>query len=408
MLTSVIMPQLSLSMRFGVIVEWLRAEGDFVQQGESLCIVEGDKATIEVESPATGYIKRIIAKVGEEFPVKQPMAVIGDLTDRVDALSPAADSELDSATPLVAESDSPGTMPPVVVNREPGRVKASPVAKRVAAELGVDLATVVGTGPDGLISKEDVIAAKASATESTAATNAPAETAHEVTPSNIKKLVAERMKVSYLDAPHIHLTLTCIMTEADRWRRQFNSHYEKEAHATFTDMILWAAGRALKAHELLNAALHEGRIIVANEVNIGFAVATERGLIVPVVRNADRRSLLEIAQMRQSLTEKVRENRQSVDELSGGTFTVTNLGMFEIEAFDAILNPGQAGILSVGKVQKSVVADDEGRISVQQTMTVTLACDHRVADGIDGARFLAYLKRTLESPADMFDGLLPA
>ena len=273
----------------------------------------------------------------------------------------------------------------------PGRVKASPVAKRLAAELGIDLATVLPTGPDGLISGDDVRAAHHAKDRAIPAAN-------EIKLSAIKKLVAERMKGSYLDAPHIHLTLACDMSEAVRLREQANRGAAADCHVTFTDIVAWAVAGTLVKHPLLNATLRDDCIVFSPAINVGIAADTERGLVVPVVKHADRLSLLELSRARSALVDRVRGGKQTTDDLEGGTFTVTNLGMYGIQAFDPIITPGQAGILGVGEVALTPVADEAG-VRAVPLMRLTLACDHRIADGADGAKFLAAVKARLEHPS---------
>jgi pyruvate dehydrogenase E2 component (dihydrolipoamide acetyltransferase) len=283
---------------------------------------------------------------------------------------------------------------------------ASPVAKRLAVELGVDLASLTGTGPNGIISRDDVLkASEESGVQKTQSEGLPSVD-KEISPIGIKKLVAIRMKESYLDAPHIHLTTSCVMSDASRLRMDLNNKADHSKHVTVTDLILLATGLTLTKHSLLNATFREEKIVTFSDVNVGFAVASEKGLVVPVIRRIDRLSLINVAETRHALAERVQMGSQTLDDLNGGTFTVTNLGMFGIEAFDPIITPGQSGILAVGKIKNSIVISDDGEMRIAPTMTITLACDHRVADGVDGAKFLADLVALLENPESLFAGLL--
>jgi pyruvate dehydrogenase E2 component (dihydrolipoamide acetyltransferase) len=404
MSTPVVMPQLSLSMREGIISKWYKSEGDYVQLGEPICIIEGDKATVDVESPVEGYLLKVIAVEGEEFPVKQPMAYIGEKDELVSNSSeklpgvPSPEQASQVVKPQTTHTET---------STSDGKIKASPVAKRLAGELGIDLAQLTGTGPGGIIGRDDVLKAKEAASQqSETPPQASPEVDREYVPSGIKKLVAERMKESYTEAPHIHLTLTCEMAEASRLREQVNEKQGSAVHITVTDILLLATGLVLKDHPFLNATYRDEKITTFAEANVGFAVASEKGLIVPVVRQINRLSLLEVAAARQALTDRVRAGTQTPEDLAGGTFTVTNLGMFGIEAFDPIITPGQAGILAAGKVANALLIDEDGRMRVTPTLTLTLACDHRIADGVDGARFLADLKALLENPERLFTGLV--
>jgi pyruvate dehydrogenase E2 component (dihydrolipoamide acetyltransferase) len=413
MAKEVIMPQLGLTMQTGTIAEWLKKEGDYIKKGEPLLVVIGDKATIEVESPYSGYLKRIVAQASQEVPVMQVIAYIGEKDEEIVVEVPrAAITESQAAQApspggegraRVAETPRAGRPAADATPRKRKRIRASPVAKRLAAELGVDLSGVKGTGPDGLIGKQDVLAAKEAMSQAgpALAVEQAVAIASELKLTGIKKLVAERTKASYLDAPHIHLTLSCDMREASRIREQANQLYQGDAHITYTDIIIWATAQALKSHRLLNATLREDSIVIFADINIGLATATDEGLVVPVLRGVDRLSLLEISAARQELTERVKAGKQTLDDLSGGTFTITNLGMFGIESFEPIITPGQAAILGVGKVKMAPVVDETGDIRASPVMSLCLACDHRVADGVDGARFLSDLKAILENPAGM-------
>lgn len=393
MITKVVMPQLSLSMREGIVTRWLKKEGEFVKAGEAICEIEADKASTEIEAPVSGYVIKIVAKEGDEFPVREVMVYLGDrgdiITEDFDEVphkkvaQPSAHAEMSVETP----------------GKQTGRILASPVAKRLAAEFGINLNNVKGSGPDGMIGKEDVLAAK-----ERISTTSPAVPSHEnvtIKFKSIKKIVADRMKESYLDAPHIRLTLSCDMSEALKLRKTFNEQNPNGPHLTISDLVVWACGRTLGNHPLLNAGYKDGTIVTFSHININLAMDTDQGLIAPVISNANHRSLPDVALKRLELAERVRGGSHTQEDLSGGTFTITNLGMFGIEQFDAILNPGQAGILSVGTIKPTPIAENDGGIAIRPILQLTLTCDHRIADGADGARFLVDLKAILENPDDM-------
>jgi pyruvate dehydrogenase E2 component (dihydrolipoamide acetyltransferase) len=297
---------------------------------------------------------------------------------------------------------APAAQAPAQPKRSSRRVQASPVAKRLAKELGIDLSQVVGTGRDGLIGKEDVLAFQEQSGGAPAAAG-PA-VASEIKLSGIKKIVAERMKASYLDAPHIALSMACNMAAASSLRAELNDGLQGEGKITFTDMLVKAVAEALKAHTLLNSQFQEDKVLVFGEVNVGVAVASDDGLVVPVIKNADQLSLAEISKALGELASRVRSGKQSMEDLSGGTFTISNLGMYEIDFFKPIINPGQAAILGVGAIKNEPVVQDDGSVAAQPTMMMTLSCDHRIVDGVDGAEFLRTLKHNLENPAFMVEG----
>jgi pyruvate dehydrogenase E2 component (dihydrolipoamide acetyltransferase) len=219
--------------------------------------------------------------------------------------------------------------------------------------------------------------------------------------TGIKKVVAGRIKTSYNDAPHIHLELSVDMTGATRLRERLNKEAEKLKRVTYTDIIVKAAAQVLKNNRLLNATLREDTVLIFEDINIGIAVSTEKGLVVPVIKNTDRLDLSEISEASGNLIDRVRDGKQSIDDVNGGTFTITNLGMFGIESFKPILNPGQSAILAVGVIKETAAAGGSGQVIFKPMMNLSLACDHRIADGSDGAKFLSELKELLEKPADI-------
>jgi pyruvate dehydrogenase E2 component (dihydrolipoamide acetyltransferase) len=400
-ITKVVMPQLSLSMSFGIVTQWYKDVGDYVEEGEPLCVIEGDKATVDVEAPVSGYLKKTTATLGEEFPVKQVMAYIGGQDDVVDeeieTASERGETQETASQPTRAATSSQTA-------KGAGGFKASPIAKRLAAEHGIDLSTIQGTGPGGRITRDDVLAAKESPGEAgqDSASESPIPgTTIEIT--GIKKLVAERMQQSYLDAPHIHLSTTCDVSEVVRMREEVNSRAQDGSRLTFTDVLLWSVSRALEKHRLLNATIKDNSIILLDEINIGVAVATDKGLIVPNIRKVNSLSLAEIASARDALVERAKDGKQTPDDLARGTFTVTNLGMYDVDFFDPIITPGQSAILATGRIRQEISVDDTGEVVETPTMIMTLACDHRIVDGVDGARFLSGLKEIIENPASMFE-----
>jgi pyruvate dehydrogenase E2 component (dihydrolipoamide acetyltransferase) len=399
MITKIVMPQLSLSMQFGIVTRWYKAEGSFIEQGEPICEIEGDKAHIEIEAPVVGYLVKILAQEMEEFPVREPMAYMADsMSESVPSTNqeaPGAQGEEQLKAAEQASVSAPPTAP---------AIKASPVAKRLAGELGIDLSMVKGTGQDGLIGRNDVLAAQEALEKSVSIIEAPKPTGPEeysdLKLTGIKKLVAEKMKESYSSAPHIELAVSVNMQAATQFRDGLNQKTQDQPHITFSDILVWAVSRTLINHPLLNASFQEDSIRLFNRKNIGLASVTEKGLVVPVIRQANQLTIADIATKRQELIERVRDGKQTPEDLSEGTFTITNLGMFGIEWFKAIISPGQSAILAAGEIKNEPVADEAGKLFVTPRMHLVLACDHRVMDGADGAKFLSDLKAFLENPAE--------
>ena len=393
MITKVIMPQLSLTMRYGIVVRWLKNEGDFIQRGEPICSIEGDKASVEIEASTSGYLKKLVAPLNTEFPVKEAIAYIGDAND------------------VVTEEILKSTVIPSNVSNQPklekiqpipkSRILATPVAKRLATELGVDLSKISGSGPDGLINREDVISANDSHSINSAEDHLKVFSQTKLI--GIKKTIADRLKKSYQDAPHIHLSVSCEMTEVIHKRDYFNQKKNNQSHLTFTDFIIWAVSRVLSKDRILNSSFNDDTIIVYEDINIGFAAETEKGLIVPVIKRTSTLTINEISQKRQELVDRVKKSNHTIDDLSQGTFTITNLGMFMIDEFDPIINYSQSGILGIGRIIETPVVDSKDKIIARPLMKLTLACDHRVADGVEGARFLTSVKTILENPSDIFN-----
>jgi pyruvate dehydrogenase E2 component (dihydrolipoamide acetyltransferase) len=404
MIKEVILAKIGLTMETGTILKWLKKEGDYVEQGDQLLEVETDKVTTVVEAFHPGYLKKIIQKEGSEVPVNAVIAYVGEKDDDLDSFLKDRGSR-DS----VELASSVSTDAKKVENKAKGtarvRVNASPLAKRLAAELGVDLSLVKGTGPDNRIGKEDVQAAakelvSGGRQEYAAVKDSDVKILSEEKLTGIKKVIAGRMKASYNDAPHIHLELSVDMTNASLLRDRMNKESEKVKHITYTDIIVKTAAEVLKKNRLLNATLREDVVLIFEDINIGIAVSTDKGLVVPVIKNADNLDLAGISLASRNLIDRVRAGKQSIDDVSGGTFTITNLGMFGVESFKPILNPKQSAILAVGVIKETAAAGGSGQVLFRPMMNISLACDHRIIDGAEGAKFLSELKGLLENPSD--------
>jgi pyruvate dehydrogenase E2 component (dihydrolipoamide acetyltransferase) len=431
MATEIVMPRLSDSMEEGTILRWIKAEGDEVALGDELVEIETDKANMVFEADAAGTLIEIVAEEGDTLPIGEVIARVGEVGEakgdgpgKKKAKASAAKAEQAETAPAApgreAEevagigSSRASTQAEIGVaapseGAGDGRVKASPIARRIARDRGLDLSSIAGSGPGGRIVKADVEKAEG-APAAAAPTPAPApagtperpETAKgEVTREDLTKLqqtVARRMAESKATAPHFYLEAEIDMTRAVAARARMKaSAPEGEVVPSFNDMVVKACAIALREHPRANGAYRDGGLELYSRVNVGVAVAAQHALVVPTVFDADRKGLREIASTARALAAKVREGTITPPELSGGTFTVSNLGMYGIDSFSAVINPPQAGILSVGAINERPVVRD-GEITTAHLMSVTLACDHRILYGADGAEFLARIRDLLEEP----------
>jgi pyruvate dehydrogenase E2 component (dihydrolipoamide acetyltransferase) len=368
-------------MEEGTIVRWLKQDGDRVSEGEPLAEVETDKATVTFDAEAEGTL-RILVGEGETVAIGQPIARIGD----------AASAERDAAQ---AQRDAaPAQREAAPARREAnGRPKASPLARRLARESGVELSQLSGSGPGGRIVKADVTAAVPPAPQPTRG-NKGAVTIHQ--PSRVQTQIAQRMAESKATIPDFTLRADVDMDQAVAMRNQLHS----EPVPTYNDMVIRACAIALREHPRANAAYRDGAFELYERINVGIAVATADSLIVPTVFDADRKSLLEIGRDARGVAERVRRGEITPAELSGGTFTVSNLGMYGVNSFHAIINPPQAAILAVGAVREVPVVRD-GQIAPGRRMTIALTCDHRILYGAPAAEFLARVRQLLEQPVNL-------
>jgi pyruvate dehydrogenase E2 component (dihydrolipoamide acetyltransferase) len=396
MAVEVIMPALGMAQDTGKVLRWLKAEGEQVLKGESLMEVETDKVTVEVEAPADGTLGALRAAEGEDVPVGQPVAfILAPGEEAPEAAEPAVQESSPVEAPLrvAASADGRGVEAPP---ERPRRPRASPKARRLAADRGVDLASLAGSGPHGGVVAADVLAAAGtSAAPSLAAV--PSTAPLEVAPA--WRRMAERLSTSWQTAPHFFLSRDVDAGRLVSWRASVRAKPGYE-HVTHTDFLVKLSAEALARHPRVNATWSDGTIVPTEEVNVGIAVATEDALVVPVVHGADRLSLRDVAERRRSLVGAARDGRLRPDDVTGGTFTVSNLGMYGVDAFLAVLNPPQAAILAVGRIVDRVVAVG-GVPAVRPTLTLSLSFDHRVVDGARGAEFLDTLASLIEEPAGL-------
>ena len=400
MATTVFMEALSPTMEEGRLVKWHKREGDAVQSGETLAEVETDKAVMDLVARGDGVLRQVTVREGETVPVGKEIAVIAVPGEAAPTAAPAPKAVVPAQTLTAA---------PVAV-ADATRVKASPLARRIAKETGLDLKEVTGSGPGGRVVRKDLEIAKAAvpvvpvprpSSPIAPVTRSGGGAAYEDVPlTQIRKTIAKRLATSLGPIPHFFLTAEVDMERAAEARAALNQTLGEQGKVSFNDVILKATALALKQHRACNAWFAEDHIRYWNEVHLGMAVAVEDGLITPVLRNADVKSLSEIGREARELAERARARKLQPAEYTGATFSVSNLGMFDIDQFTAVINPPEAGILAVGAVAAKPVAVD-GQVTARRRMRVTMSCDHRVIDGATGAAFLRTLKQMLENPLAM-------
>jgi pyruvate dehydrogenase E2 component (dihydrolipoamide acetyltransferase) len=397
MATEIKLPRLGQGMESGTIVKWLKSEGDTVEKGEPLYELDTDKVTQEVEADASGVLLKIAIAEGE-VPVGKTIAVIGEQGEQVEVAEEAAERPVRDSGPGEGVRGNrevpPARAPSSTTN---GRIKASPLARRIARERGIDLTSVAGTGPEGRVVAEDVERATAGAAPLAAAEPAPVSEEVEVEQlSSMRKTIARRLTEAW-QAPVFQLGITVDMERALEVRRRLVELQGDGAKPTVSDLITKVCAVALMRHRDVNALYRGDTIELFPTANIGIAVAIPKGLVVPVIRSCERKTIAEIAAARADLVDRARAGKLQQADLDGGTFTISNLGMFGIERFIAVLNPPQAAILAVGSTEEKPVVVD-GQIVVRQRMELTLTCDHRAVNGATGAEFLRDVKAFLEEP----------
>ena len=437
MAAEIVMPRLSDSMEEGTILKWMKSVGDEVALGEELVEIETDKANMTYESDTAGTLVEIVADEGDTLPIGEVIARVGEsgeapagggAKDRAEkaeagdggppeetaAATATQEAPAEGAAAEQAQSAPAPSPTPERVAEGDGRVKASPLARRIAKDKGLDLAAITGSGPGGRIVKADVEkAAEAGAAPAAPAAAVPIETGArerpetakgEVSVEDLTKLqqtVARRMAESKATAPHFYLSAEVDMSRAVEARARIKAAAaEGEIVPSFNDMVVKACAIALREHPRANGAYRDGRVEQYSRINVGVAVAAQDALIVPTVFDADRKGLAEIAAETRALAQRVREGQITPPELSGGTFTVSNLGMYGITNFSAVINPPQAAILAVGSIAERPVVRD-GEITTAHLMPLNLACDHRILYGADGAQLLARIRALLEEPLSL-------
>ena len=407
MATTIVMPQMGYDMREGTVVRWLKSEGDTVSRGDVIAEIETDKATVEMEAYTTGLLGRIVVEEGKTVPVGELIAVItepGEAVPSLDELAGPATSVPSSAAPAQAEVQGGGAVaapapeaPSAAQSGPPGDIRATPIARRLAREKGIDLAAVTGTGPGGRITEADVLAHEEPAQAAPIGAQAAGG---RIELTRMRRAIARVTAESKRETPHFYVTSEIDMTQAMALRSQVNESLPEGTRVSVNDMVVKAAAKTLAIFPTFNASFQEDYLQLNAEMNIGIAVAMEQGLIVPAIGSCQSKSLVQIASASSDLVQRAQSGTLRAEEYTGSTFSISNLGMFDVDSFSAIIFPPNAAVLAVGTVKEQPVVRN-GQIVIAQIMKATISVDHRVADGAEGARFLAEVKRNLEHPVGL-------
>jgi len=413
-----LMPQLGLTMEEGTVSQWIKKEGDAIKVGDVILEITTDKLTNEVLSEYDGTLLKIVAQEGEDIPVKGLLAYIGQPGEAVGGAAPAAAPAAAEAAPAAAAPAAPAAAPaPVSANGK--RIRISPLARKTAAKMGVDYSGIAGTGPSGRIVLKDILAAaeaQKAAPAPVAAAPAPAAAAPAAAPApaapkaglelmegdtvvklmGMRKVVAERMLASHTEIPNVTQNIKVDVTELMKFRKTLLAMTGKKY--SVNDLVLKATAKCLRAHPEMLVSFDGNQIIQRAHVNLGMAVALDAGLIVPVIRDADKMGLDELAAKAKDLATRAKENKLGADEYKGSTFSVSNLGMFGIETFTPIINQPDAAILGVCAIQDELALDDEGNVTKKQVMRLSVTLDHRLLDGAVVAKFQMDLRDLLQNP----------
>ncbi|HWM14876.1 MAG TPA: dihydrolipoamide acetyltransferase family protein [Gaiellaceae bacterium] len=420
MSSQVTLPRLGQGMESGTIVRWLKSEGDRVEKGEPLYELDTEKVTQEVEADASGVLLKILAGEGEEIDVGKAVAVIGEEGEEVaepeaeaedptevteeqeqeeGEPAPEREEERERGREAAEEEAAEEEKPPSdgAVAADGGRVKASPLARRIARERGIELSAISGTGPEGRIVAEDVERAEQAPAAAPAGAAAPVGEVEAIPLTGMRKTIARRMTEAW-QAPAFQIAMTADMSAAVRLREKLVERMaEGDAKPTYSDILAKVAAVALMRHRAVNALFAGDEIQIQPTANVGFAVAVPNGLVVPVLRSAETKTIQQLAAERAEVVGRIREGKLRQDDLEGGTFTISNLGMYGVERFVAVLNPPQAAILAVGAIEERAVVSD-GELAARPVMELTLTCDHRSVDGATASEFLRTVKQFLEEP----------
>jgi pyruvate dehydrogenase E2 component (dihydrolipoamide acetyltransferase) len=413
MAKDILMPLLSPSMTEGTLVKWLKKEGDAVKSGDVLAEVETDKTTMDLEAFDSGILRKILITEGTKVPVQSRIGIIGTKDEKIDESAPAAPAaapaaKKEEAKPAAASTPAATPAPAATATAAPagGRIKASPLAKKIAADKGVSLSYLSGSGPGGRIVKSDVLNAPANGAApgggSSIYARGPVAKDGSTKLTTMRSVIAKRLLESKTTIPHFYLEIEVDAKPLLDLRVQLNDTLGKmkpPVKLSLNDFVLKAAAEAVRRVPAVNASFEGDSIRQFPDVQLSFAVAIAEGLITPIIKEAQNKSLIQISGEAKALAAKAKEGKLKPDEFQGGTFTVSNLGMLGIDSFSAIINPPQACILAVGNIVKKPVVDANDNIVVGHRQSITLSCDHRVVDGAVGAAYLKELRELIEKPA---------
>ncbi len=416
MAETVTMPKLGFDMAEGTLVRWVISEGEKVNKGDILAEIETDKATVEVEAPASGVLLQQLVEQGTVVPINTPIAIIGQAGEEITSVKTTSVNEKtaarqESQVPSIAKPTAP-TTPQIETKPTPAEIRSSPLARRLAREAGVDLRLITGSGPHGRITKVDVesyLASKAKSDFKKIGETLAAETPispiftsgvdQRIPLTKLRSIIGKRMVQSIQTAPHFFVTHEVDVEKLMALRKEVNSILPEGEKISVNDFIVRAAALSLREFPNLNASIDEkkGEIIQFGSIHIGVAVALENGLITIVCKNTDQKSLRQISTELRIVVDRARQGKVRPEDIEGSTFSISNLGMFDVTHFTAIINPPEAAILAIGSVTPKPVVFD-GEVAIRQRMNVTISVDHRVSDGVEAARFLQVLARYLEEP----------
>jgi pyruvate dehydrogenase E2 component (dihydrolipoamide acetyltransferase) len=414
MAETITMPKLGFDMREGVLVRWVKTEGEPIQKGEVLAEIETDKATVEVESSAAGVVRKLLANQGDVVPVGAPIAIIGAPDEQIEAAAapaptpaPQAEATAPSSPAAVQTAPAPAPASQAVTSPAAGPVKASPLAKRLAREKNIDLSQLQGTGPGGRIVRRDIEAAlqtiaRGSQTVTSPSTvySPPSATDETVPLTKLRQIIARRMSEAKQTVPHFYVTHEYKLDALMALRKQANETLPEEEKLSVNDFIIKAVALALRQFPNLNASFAGDKIVHHAEINIGVAVAVENGLLTIVNKNSDQQSLRAISADIKHKVAAARQGKVRPEDIEGSTFSISNLGMYDVENFIAIINPPEATILAVGSARQVPVVEN-GEIKIGWRMKATISVDHRVSDGAEAAQFMQKLAEFLENPVRM-------
>lgn len=400
MVTEILMPKWGWEMKNGTVTKWFKKEGDQVEEGQVVVEAETEKTTGGIEAPASGILRKIVAPAGTVVDVAGVLGIIAEDTEELPTTAAAAPT---SAPKVVSEAtEAPEAAGTVVEAREAeGRIRITPVARKLAEEHKIDITKIKGTGPSGRITREDieqVIAGQGKVAAAAPAAMAVSTEKGKVIPlTGLRKIIAERMSRSARTTARVILTVETDATEIVKLRKQSVSEANEQAQISYNDILIKASAKALQEFPAVNSIFEGEQIRLIDEVNVGLAVSIKDGLIVPVVRDANKKTIAEISALTKELIEKARTNSLHPPEMTNGTFTVSNLGMYDVDVFSPIINPPETSILGVGKIAEKPVVR-EGKITVAPMMYLSLSFDHRVIDGAMAAQFLQRIKALVENP----------